>query len=122
MALFIDALVITDGTTPKTYNKTVAVMQGKSLVTTWKEDAADNSINSKVVSKYDASSPTRMRSVAQLSKNLVINDGVTLEPYIINISVNHHVEHDLDDLEQAGLYVADMIDETNFWQKLFSQG
>lgn len=120
MPLLISPSVFSDGTVDHTFTYQNQVQVGKSIVSTYKELAADASQLSTVKSKYDTSHPTLVRSVAQINIALPIKDG-TLKLATANISFVHHKQHDIANLKLLGLKLKNMTLEAEFWDNFLNQ-
>jgi len=120
MPLLNSPATISDGTSNHVYTFQNQLLVGKSVVSTYKELLAATSVAATLKSKYDASSATINRNVAQINRSLVIADG-SYKPATINISAVYHKEHAIADLTLMGLQAKNMVLVAEFWSNFFNQ-
>jgi len=119
MPLLNSPATVSDGTSPHVYTFQNQLLIGKAVVSTYKELLAAASAAATLKSKYDSSSATINRNVAQINRALVITDG-SYKAATINISAVYHKQHDIADLKLLGLQ-ANMVLVAEFWDNFFNQ-
>lgn len=121
MPTFTNPVVLTDGTNTHSFALQSSKVIGNSYITTWLELAASAAINAQLKTKFRESSNGQKQSVAQISENLLIADGITLKPATFNISINCHPQHNIAELTKMGNKLIDAAGEANFWLNLVYQ-
>lgn len=120
MPLLNSPATVSDGTSNHIYTYQNQLQMGKAVVSTYKELLAAASAAATLKSKYDSSSATINRNVAQINRSLAITDG-SYKPATINISAVFHKQHAIADLKLLGLQAKNMVLIAEFWDNFFNQ-
>jgi hypothetical protein len=120
MPILVSPATLSDGTDNHIYTLQNQIQVGKSVVSTYLELAAAASAASTLKTKYDASSPTLFRNVAQVNYMLPIADG-SLKLATFNISGVFHKQHVKADLIKKGKIVIAAAAVATFWDNFINQ-
>jgi hypothetical protein len=118
--LLTSPVTLNDGTGDHIYTYQNQIQVGQSIVSTWKELAADPSLQSTFKTKYNSSHPTLYRNVAQVNKMLPLVDS-SLRLATFNISCVCDKQHTVAALTLLGLTLKDALVEANFWSNFINQ-
>lgn len=115
MGLFVDPLVINDGTANRTFNYRAQISEGDAVAGEYIEPAALAAAQSKLTVKHGTTKTGRKRHLLQRSSYETINDADgTLEPLVVNISVSRSSGHTEAQVGAAVALAKDAASEAGF--------
>lgn len=93
MGIFSDPVTFNDGTSDHIFNYRAQIPESNSIVGEWIEPLSSSSVDSKILIKHTVTKAGTERHLVQHSENVLLADGVTYEPVVVNLSVSHSPSH-----------------------------
>lgn len=93
MAIFSDPVTFNDGTSDHIFNFRAQIPEANSIVGEWVEPLSTSAVDTKIVVKHTKDKYGTERHLLQISQNTLLADGVTYEPLVMNITLNHKPSH-----------------------------
>jgi len=114
MGLFTDPVVLNDGVDPaRSFSFRAQLSETGSVVGEYIEPAATAAEDSTLTVKHTTSKDGTKRHLLQRSNSMLLPDGVTLSPIVVNFTLSHHPEMVLANVEKQVLLLIDALGEAN---------